>query len=252
MNTVALIDGDVFAYRVAAASETLIEVPNGPAIFDADPADAASTLDDTIQGYADKIGADRIMVALSVPRCFRYDVLPSYKSNRKDVRKPILLRGLKEHLTSKWGAKIKPKLEADDVLGIWATWSGIKGKKVIVTIDKDLKQIPGYLFNPMHDEAAVRVTDHEADYWHMRQTLTGDTTDGYKGCPGIGPKKADAILFGVSPPWGATSEVWPAVTNAFAAKKLTEADALQQARVARICRASDYDFDKQEPILWNP
>ena len=33
---------------------------------------------------------------------------------------------------------------------------------------------------------------------------------------------------------------------------LTEDDALVQARVARILRAEDFNFETQEVILWNP
>jgi DNA polymerase-1 len=256
--TTALIDGDVFAYRVAAASETVIEWANGQTTFEADIDEAKAALDATIQDLADGLGAKRTLVALSVSRCFRYDVLPTYKHNRRDVRKPVLLRGLKEHLTNDWNAKSKPKLEADDVIGIWATMPTLKGRKVVVSIDKDFKQIPGYFFNPDKDEAPVKITETQADYWHMMQTLMGDTTDGYKGCPGIGPKKANAIYeraCGYEPTDRVASVaevVWPFVVEAFEAKELTEADALQQARVARICRHSDFDTVKQEPILWTP
>lgn len=247
MNVTSLVDGDVFAYRVAAAAEQTKEWPNGLTTFHADLPEATSTLDDTLEEFADRLGAKRTLVAISVARCFRYDVLPTYKHNRRETRRPILLRALKDHLAEKWNAASKPKLEADDVLGIWATMPKLKGKKVIVTIDKDLKQIPGWLYNPMHSEAAVRVSEVEGDRYHMMQTLTGDVTDGYKGCPGIGPKKATAVMN-----TAVHATVWEAIVETYQAKGLTEADALQQARVARICRASDYDFDKQEPILWTP
>jgi DNA polymerase-1 len=250
--TTALIDGDWFAFCVAAASETVIELPDGKSLFEADLDEAKSALDDKIGDAADRIGATRQRIALSPPRNFRYDVLPTYKHTRRDVRKPVLLRPLKDYLVEKHGAVIKPNIEADDVLGIWATWPKLKGKKIIVSVDKDLKQIPGWFFSPMHSDPPLRISEHDADWWHFMQTLTGDAVDGYKGCPGIGPKKAEAILFGISPPWGHTSEVWPAIVAAFASKNLTEADALVQARVARICRASDYNFETQEPILWSP
>lgn len=258
--TTALIDGDVFAYRVAAKAETVIELPDGTALFDADLDEAKSTLDDMLGDLQDRVGASRSRVAITDGRCFRYGVLPTYKHNRREVRKPILLRSLKEHLIEKWGAQTKPRLEADDVLGIWATWSGIKGKKVIVSIDKDFKQIPGWFFNPMQDETAVLISVEQADHWHFMQTLMGDVTDGYKGCPGIGPKKAQALLKVAFPDPAQGEDLvsvirakqWEAIVGAYVAKGLTEDDALQQARVARICRASDYDFDNKEPILWTP
>ena len=38
----------------------------------------------------------------------------------------------------------------------------------------------------------------------------------------------------------------------FVEKGLTEADALVNARLARILTADDYDFDKKQPKLWSP
>ena len=40
--------------------------------------------------------------------------------------------------------------------------------------------------------------------------------------------------------------------QAFAEKDLSEDVALENARLAKILTASDYDFDKQQPILWTP
>lgn len=250
----ALIDGDIFAYRVAAAAEEVISWPNGKITFHADLPEAINTLDRTLEEYVDRLAAEKTFVALSAPRNFRFDVLPTYKHNRRETRKPILLRALKEHLTDKWDAKTKPKLEADDVLGIWATMPKMKGKKVIVTIDKDLKQIPGWYWSPMHSETPVKVSTEDADYYHMMQTLTGDTTDGYKGCPGIGPARATKIIGddGKRSPSFLWKWRWLRIVDAYKAKGLNEEDALVQARVARICRFTDYNFDKQEPILWQP
>ena len=72
----------------------------------------------------------------------------------------------------------------------------------------------------------------------------GDATDGYSGCPGIGPKTAEKVL--------EQGCDWATVVGCFKAKGLSEEAALIQARVARICHAKDYDFEKKEVILWNP
>ena len=76
----------------------------------------------------------------------------------------------------------------------------------------------------------------------MYQTLTGDSTDGYSGCPSVGDKTARKIL-GDNPTWGD-------VISAYEKRGLTEQDAMVQARVARILRFKDYDFVKHQPILW--
>jgi DNA polymerase-1 len=139
----------------------------------------------------------------------------------------------------------RPYLEADDVMGILSTSNIIKGKKIIVSEDKDMKTIPGWLFNPRKDaEEANLISAEEADYWFYYQTLVGDSTDNYKGCPGIGPVKAEKILMEESS--------WDAVLYTYLCKGLTEQDAITQARVARICRASDYDFTHKQPIPWRP
>lgn len=130
------------------------------------------------------------------------------------------------------------------IMGILSTHPKlVPGKRIIVSEDKDLQTIPGWIWNPAKDAKPRYISEEQADYFHLYQTLVGDTTDGYKGCPGIGKTKAPGIL---------QEGGWEAVRSAYARKGLTEEDALLQARVARICRASDYDFKKQEVILWNP
>ncbi len=83
----------------------------------------------------------------------------------------------------------------------------------------------------------------------MYQTLTGDSTDGYKGCPKVGPVAAARLL---EPLMGEPAGMWIAVLLSFKKAGLTEADALVQARVARILRHTDYDFTNKLPILWTP
>ena len=136
------------------------------------------------------------------------------------------------------------QLEGDDVLGLLAGDSKIKGGTIIVSIDKDLKTIPGFHYNPMRrEEGVIEVTMAQANYNHLLQTLTGDAVDGYSGCPGIGPKKAEKVLENPS---------WESVVSAYNKAGIEEEDALIQARVARILRYGEYDKVKKEPILWNP
>jgi len=46
--------------------------------------------------------------------------------------------------------------------------------------------------------------------------------------------------------------MWEAVVAQYEKQNLSAQDALLQARLARICRASDYNFERQRPILWHP
>ena len=130
-------------------------------------------------------------------------------------------------------------LEADDAMGIYAT---AHPGNIIVSPDKDMRQIPGKLYN-LTD--TTYITPEEGAQWHLIQTLAGDQTDGYSGVPGIGVKRAE-LLFDKE------GYSWQTVLKAFTDKGLTEKDALLNARLARILTLDDYDTKRQEPILWTP
>ena len=106
-----------------------------------------------------------------------------------------------------------------------------------------MRQIPGKLFNLTDD--VVDIEPDDAIRWHYIQTMAGDCTDGYSGISGVGIKRANQLLEdnGCS---------WQTVQDAFIDKGMTVADALMNARLARILQHTDYDFNKQEPILWSP
>jgi DNA polymerase-1 len=132
-----------------------------------------------------------------------------------------------------------PELEADDALGIYATKHP---GNCIVSPDKDMKQIPGKLYN-LDEEFTI--TKEAGAKWHLIQSLAGDQTDGYPGVPGIGVKRAEALF-------KKEGYSWKTVVGAFYEKGFTELTALVNARLARILTVDDYDFEKQQPILWSP
>jgi DNA polymerase-1 len=222
-----LIDGDMYAYQIACSDQTDVTFDGVP-MSTADLETATSNLDLLLESFLERMEADTLLVALSDPAGgnFRKDVLPSYKDARTEIVNPIVRRALEKHLLDNYGAISKPGLEGDDILGIWATHhTAVPGRKIVVSGDKDLKStIPGLHWNPKKDKNGepVKVT---------------------------GPVKAEKIL---THPMSDHMTPWEKVVFAYEAKDLTEEDALVQARVARILRASDYDFKNQKPILWSP
>ena len=70
-------------------------------------------------------------------------------------------------------------LEADDAIGIYATSND---NCVMVSPDKDMKQIPGTLYNL---DETITITPEDGWEWFLIQTLSGDSTDGYSGAPGF-------------------------------------------------------------------
>lgn len=262
--TTLLVDADIVAYKFAAAAEENFCFDEGVPLQLLDNFEQVTVqVDEYLAELMTKLGGTKLVLALSCPseENFRLSVLDTYKANRKDIQRPTYLKQVREWLAQQYPKAIyqRPTLEGDDVMGILATSKAIQGKKIIVSEDKDLQQIPGWLYNPRKDDHPRQIHEKDGDYYFYTQILTGDPTDNYKGCPGIGKVKAEKILQEAlatvvdwAEPYTYRDVLWSAVVATYESKGLTEADALQQARVARICQAQDYDFKGRKVILWSP
>ena len=205
-------------------------------------------LADTLEYYSNILFCKNIVIALSSKNNFRKKISPLYKYNRKNNRKPLTYVPCREWLEKNYKTYSYPYLEGDDMLGILATSKMIDGDKVILTKDKDLKTVPSTIWF-MQGDNYTEVSEEEADYNHMLQTLTGDATDGYSGCPSVGIKTAEKIL---KPLKGDKDAMWKAVVDRYKMNKLDYKFALLQARLARIIRNDDYNYERKRPILWQP
>lgn len=249
MTTTLLVDGDVLKYRFGFSAERELDFADTGVIQHVDEQDAEQKVHHFIAKWAEVCDADRVIVCLSCKDNWRWDILPSYKANRTEAKSPILKQYIVDLLVENYETYERPLLEADDVMGILSTSKKIiPGKKIILSIDKDMETIPGWFLNPNADLEPRYISREYADRWHLMQALMGDPVDNYKGCPRVGLKRAEALLQeGMSIP-----EMWEAIVGAFEAKGLTEDDALVQARVARICRNTDYNFKTRKVKLWEP
>lgn len=248
-----LIDGDILLHRWAYANQFGIDWENdGNYVEVANPDRAKEELTADVENLLKLAACKEYVFCISSDFNFRYKVLKSYKHNRSG-EKPQLYEVLKAYAIETFNTLSWKRLEADDLMGILSTRD--PEHCIIATLDKDLDQIPGWHYNWNRKET-YRVTLDYGNWWFLRQVLTGDATDGYKGCPKIGPRKAERILeaacsgedfndFNVSLGWAKVVETYEKA-------KLTEADALQQARVARILQNGEYDEVSQQPILWKP
>lgn len=250
MKRIILIDGDVLVYKTAWASEQIIDWGDGLVTLHSKVDEAASAIDAQIENIKKRLEPDEVQIALTCheTKNFRLDIYPPYKEQRQEKRKPLVWKNMREHLLNAHGAKIRPNLEADDVLGILSTMPS-PHERIIVSIDKDFKTIPGKFFNLASGELS-EITQDEADFNFLVQTLSGDSTDNYPGCAGVGPKRAAAALNSVREK--GLPEMWRTVTSLFNKAGFGEDFALTQARCARILRASDYDFTNKKPKLWEP
>lgn len=239
----ALIDADSLLYKYAFTNQKSFRWSDDCVSTHTDLTAATEELDKCIERTLKETKADDYICYLTEGKNFRYEVLPTYKSNRKAVEKPVLFYPLKEYLIANYNVKVVTRIEADDAVVIKQTKD--PKNNIACHIDKDLDQAWGDHYN-YNTRQFYSITREEADYWFYMQTLTGDSTDGYKGCPGIGKVKAEKLLDGLE----TEEEVWEAIVEAYAKKGLTEEDALQQARVARMLRYTDWDWKKKEIILW--
>lgn len=250
--TTLLIDADIFAFKAASACEGVFHFggrDEEPAVAE-NLEEAIATAGRLLEATANKLKATRLIICLTDDENFRYGVLPSYKSNRKDVRKPSTLKAVKDHFAATYEFYQRPQLEADDCMGILSTHKSlIPGRKIIVSSDKDMQTIPGLLFNPDKDDEVRKISEVAANRYFMQQAITGDTTDGYKGAPGVGPKSKFVAALQDEDTVGG---MWKHVVAAYESKGLTAKDALVQARCARILRASDWDFTAKRVRLWSP
>lgn len=279
MKKLLLIDGDEFLFRAAAACEheTRFDTELGQPTYDPYPVHVLSSQPErvweTLQGMLKRVferfNTEEHVLCFSEPPNFRFGIDPTYKNNRAASRKPLCYALMREKVDAVYNTKGFPTLEADDVMGMLAT-QPTRSQKIIVSQDKDMKTIPTTVWN---GKDLVTYSEAEADRWHLYQTLIGDTSDGYPGCPGAGPVIAEEFLttpfiwtpyehtFKSGPRKGLvetrwkqepTDDVWAGVVSFFVKAGLTEADAIVQAQLARILRWSDWDKENKRPILWTP
>jgi 5'-3' exonuclease len=203
----ALLDGDIYAFRPAAASEN------------DDLNIAIWRMEEMIDNTLAETGADELSIFLSGDTNFRHDIYPEYKANRPKER-PRHLRDLKDYLIDRYSAVVSDGCEADDLLGIEQC---ANTDTIICTLDKDLRMIPGN-----HYSFEISGTSSKGARWvrpaeictvseldglrcFYTQILVGDPADNVKGARGVGKVTAGRILAGCT----SEQEFFQAVLESF-------------------------------------
>lgn len=178
--TIALIDGDMVSFRcaISAEGETEAFIP-------------LARVDSFIDEVVAATGCSSYEIWLSGNNNFRYNVYPEYKANRIGAPRPKWEPETKDYLKRIHNAQVLDGAEADDALGYRAYELG--DDAIVVTNDKDLKQIAGKHYDPVK-KLLFEVTPLEGARFFYYQMLVGDTVDNIKGVAGIGPVKANRLL----------------------------------------------------------
>jgi len=242
-----LLDGDLICWRVASSKEHPVNWGGGLWTLHSFEEECYLSAQQYIEHMKFLTDISHVEIVLSHEKNFRKELYPEYKANRKDVRKPLCFKPLRQWLIDEYPTIIMENLEADDVMGILA--SDAKNGYALISDDKDMKTVPSIHYVP-DDRKWVHITEAEADYNFFKQTLTGDTTDNFKGAHNVGEVGASKVLAGIDPK--DTKAMWKAVVGAFEKAKQTADDALLNARLARILRAGEYNYETKKPKLWNP
>ena len=242
--TTALIDADIIAFRSAAAIER-----NADELALPNPADAFAYADVMVREWTKYVKPNKIIMCFSDAgrKYFRNDIYPEYKANRAGLERPSALTETYEYLADKYSHERRPGLEADDLLGIFGTHPDVPNP-VVISIDKDMMTLPVKYLNPDKMRRPIKINKASADYAMLLQSMIGDSTDNYKGIPGIGKVKAAKIVGASTNP----SVIWKNIQQAFIDNHLTVEYAITMVRLARILRFEDYNFETGEVRLWHP
>ena len=194
----AIIDADSIAFAIASTMAR--QERDDPSYINGEE-DFRWSLSVFITQIIEATDADSYELHLTGSESFRKILAPWYKANRKGMPKPENLNAIKQQMVDEWGAEYAPSgFEADDTVAEEAfRHIATEDEYVICSIDKDLDTIPGWHYRwPTHNkpEALYFVTDYQARYNFWTQVLVGDSADGIKGIPWVGPKTAFTLLQG--------------------------------------------------------
>ena len=232
-----LIDADYIVYKACAGAEDEIDWGDDVITVVSKFSDAMKNVERDLTKIKGEFMWDvpEMILFFSDSKNFRKKIFADYKGHR-NRKKPCGYRRVITDLGKRYELIRLPELEADDSMGIYATEHP---GNIIVSPDKDMRQIPGMLYDM---KETVTIEPEEGRRWQLIQSLAGDQTDGYSGCPGIGIKRA-VTLFEEG------GYNWDVVVKAFADKDLGEDVALMNAQLAKILTNKDYDG---QVIPWTP
>lgn len=251
----ALLDADVICYQAAASAQR----DYGEEIW-SDIKGAIEDAETQIFKEMEMAGCEQVILVWSPKNGsnWRKLVMPMYKMHRKATPKPICYGELRDEMSKRFDHVSIDWLEGDDL------FSMLEKKipnSVVVSIDKDMFTLPDVEYLRPHTMAFPSYTSRDyADYYWLYQVLIGDSTDGYKGLMGTGPKKAEKLLseymeVGIDDNGQATHTfdfdgAWDAVVDAYREKG--QMNWLEQAQMARILRDGDYCSKTKRVRLYNP
>lgn len=253
MYDILMVDGDILLFEIARVTEDVSDFGDGELISH-DIKSAKRLIESGLDNISRLTGykRDNIVFSITDKHNFRKEHFPTYKSNRKKVRKPHGLPEMREYMLDnidKFGTIMMESLEADDIMGIYGTLENPEQRVAIYSQDKDLFTIPTkqwcfktakFIYPEMQDSLKFLYT----------QVLTGDAVDGYKGCPKIGKVKAKVAIDSCLDEFSLLFSCHKLYYKQYGTEAKTEL--LKQIGQARILHNIDYHNLITNNITYNP
>lgn len=177
MDKILLIDADSLCFHAKDVSYT----------------QAVETLERKIDNIIRFSGCRKYEIYLTIGRNFRFNLLPSYKENRKKQERPAYVKQLKQHLVDNYVAIYDETLEADDL--VIDKFNSDRDKYIVASIDKDLLYNHSGCHINLYNLSWVTVTDEEAYNHFYKQVIIGDTVDNIPSlCKGLGEARIKKMV----------------------------------------------------------
>lgn len=182
MNRIAVYDADFIPFYCCNSKDKTIEKSLEECI---------QGCDSLIENMNKEIGCNYFTGFLTQGKCFRYEIYPEYKGNRKYDNMPVYLNDVRNHLINHYKFIGLKGYEADDLVVSYKKLS--KDEVIIVSPDKDILYLEGIHYNPKKNEYVA--TDKEtAELYFWESMIVGDSADNIKGIRGIGPAGAAKMI----------------------------------------------------------
>lgn len=187
----AIIDSDSYMWRAALTCNTLVELGKDMFYEAWDLNKARVYLKETMASLTTSAGCgEYVMVTAGKGINYRKHLYPTYKSNRKKEKRPLMLDKVRDMCKEEFPMVSIPHLEADDTCRILLEEDK---NNVVVSIDKDLRTFSGKIYDSYHNEMRF-INRQQAEANFKRQLLMGDKTDGYDGLPKVGLATANKLI----------------------------------------------------------
>ena len=186
---IVLFDADSLVYSSCCGVDDILDEAIGK--FDEIFMSIVNRLEDTYE-------IEKVITFNNSKGNFRKLLDSNYKANRKKQEHPKLLFEMHEHIADIYSTKNSYGVETDDLVATyWKTLTDELGHNnvIIVSLDKDYKQLPCLMYNYHYKHKEVLdISEDEALYNFYEQMIIGDTADNVNYFKGKGKKFAEKYL----------------------------------------------------------